>query len=158
MAKRVEKTLLACTTQSRERELERGRRMREQRILRPAASRGLAMSDRRSFKFGLYVAGDTQNSARAMVNLRAPCRAHLPDQHEIEVIDVFRDPERAWRTPGTGCPHPWPGRKATPCSGPYRMLACTDAARFREDSRTIGYVDELGTRVWLPSRAGMSLS
>jgi hypothetical protein len=34
MAKRVEKTLLACTTQSRERELERGRdRMREQRIL-----------------------------------------------------------------------------------------------------------------------------
>jgi hypothetical protein len=101
------------------------------------------MSDRRSFKFGLYVAGDTQNSARAMVNLRALCRAHPPNQHEIEVIDVFRDPERAWRTPGTG---------------PYRMLACTDAARFREDSRTIGYVDELGTRVWLPARAGMSLS
>ena len=47
------------------------------------------------FKFRLYVAGDTQNSAQAVANLAALCRAHLPDRHHIEVVDVFREPKRA---------------------------------------------------------------
>lgn len=47
------------------------------------------------FKFRLYVAGDTPNSARAIANLAALCRAHLPDRHETEVVDVFREPKRA---------------------------------------------------------------
>jgi circadian clock protein KaiB len=47
------------------------------------------------FKFRLYVADDTPNSARALVNLRAICRAHLAARHEIEVVSVFRDPQRA---------------------------------------------------------------
>ena len=47
------------------------------------------------FKFRLYVAGDTQNSAQAIANLGALCRAHLPDQHEIEIVDVLREPKRA---------------------------------------------------------------
>jgi hypothetical protein len=104
MAKQVEKTLLARTTESRERELERGRdRMRELRsaYVTRRRHRGIAMSDGPSFKFCLYVAGDTQNSAQAMANLRALCRAHLLDQHEIEVIDVFSRPRaRAGRRPG----------------------------------------------------------
>ncbi|MEO8464203.1 MAG: circadian clock KaiB family protein [Gammaproteobacteria bacterium] len=53
------------------------------------------MSTPPMFKFCLYVAGDTQNSAQARVNLTALCRAHLLDRHEIETIDVFREPERA---------------------------------------------------------------
>jgi circadian clock protein KaiB len=48
-----------------------------------------------SFKFRLYVAGDALNSVQAVANLAALCRAHLPDRHEIEVVDVFREPERA---------------------------------------------------------------
>lgn len=48
-----------------------------------------------TFKFRLYVAGDTQNSTLALANLTALCHAHLPDRHEIEIIDVFRDPKRA---------------------------------------------------------------
>jgi circadian clock protein KaiB len=48
-----------------------------------------------NFKFRLYVAGDTQNSVHAVANLRALCDAHLQDHHEIEIVDVFRDPERA---------------------------------------------------------------
>jgi len=48
-----------------------------------------------NFKFRLYVAGDTQNSLHAAANLRALCNAHLQDHHEIEVVDVFRDPDRA---------------------------------------------------------------
>jgi circadian clock protein KaiB len=50
---------------------------------------------RATFKFRLYIAGDTQNSAQAIANLNAICRAHLPDQHEIELVDVFREPGRA---------------------------------------------------------------
>jgi circadian clock protein KaiB len=47
------------------------------------------------FKFRLYVAGDTQNSAHAVANLTAFCRAELPDSHDIEVVNVFQEPKRA---------------------------------------------------------------
>jgi circadian clock protein KaiB len=47
------------------------------------------------FKFRLYVAGDAQNSALAVANLGELCRAHLAGRHEIEVVDVFREPKRA---------------------------------------------------------------
>ena len=53
------------------------------------------MSRRAQFKFRLYVAGDAQNSAQAVANLTALCRTHLPDRHDIEVVDVFREPKRA---------------------------------------------------------------
>jgi len=47
------------------------------------------------FRFRLYVAGDATNSTQAIANLNALCREHLPKRHEIEVVDVFRHPERA---------------------------------------------------------------
>jgi circadian clock protein KaiB len=47
------------------------------------------------FKFRLFVAGDGPNSMQAVANLYAVCREHLPERHEIEVIDVFREPKRA---------------------------------------------------------------
>ena len=53
------------------------------------------MSRRVMFKFRLFVAGGTQNSAQAVANLNAICRAHLPDRHDIEVVDVLREPKRA---------------------------------------------------------------
>jgi len=53
------------------------------------------MSQTVMFKFRLYIAGDAPNSAQALANLTALCRAHLPDRHEIEVVDVFKDPKRA---------------------------------------------------------------
>jgi len=53
------------------------------------------MSRRARFKFRLYVAGDTQNSAQAIANLTALCREHLLGRHDIEVVDVFRQPKRA---------------------------------------------------------------
>lgn len=48
-----------------------------------------------SYKFRLYVAGDAQNSSRAVANLRAFCSAHIPGRSNIEVVDVFREPKRA---------------------------------------------------------------
>jgi circadian clock protein KaiB len=48
-----------------------------------------------TYKFRLYVAGDALNSVRAVSNLAALCRTYLPDRHEIEIVDVFRQPKRA---------------------------------------------------------------
>jgi circadian clock protein KaiB len=47
------------------------------------------------FKFRLYVAGDAQNSAQAIANLTALCKAYLENRHSIEVVNVFREPKRA---------------------------------------------------------------
>jgi circadian clock protein KaiB len=53
------------------------------------------MSRRAVSRFRLYVAGDARNSAEAVANLNALCRAHLKGTCEIEVVDVFREPRRA---------------------------------------------------------------
>jgi circadian clock protein KaiB len=52
---------------------------------------------RRQFKFTfrLYIAGDTQNSTQARNNLAAICRDQLAGQHEIEIVDVLKEPKRA---------------------------------------------------------------
>jgi len=43
----------------------------------------------------LYVAGNTQNSVAAVHNLTAICEANLPGRYEIELVDVFKHPDRA---------------------------------------------------------------
>lgn len=53
------------------------------------------MSRHPQFKFRLFVAGDAPNSVQAVANLAAFCRDHLADRYEIEIVDVFREPERA---------------------------------------------------------------
>ena len=53
------------------------------------------MSPRSMFEFRLFIAGDALNSAQAVANLTVLCRTYLPDQHRIEVVDVFREPKRA---------------------------------------------------------------
>lgn len=47
------------------------------------------------FNFRLYVADDTVNSAQAISNLRAICNQFLPGRHKIELVDVFKEPDRA---------------------------------------------------------------
>ena len=53
------------------------------------------MSKKATFHFRLYVAGDAPNSLRAVANLRELCREHAPERHEIEIVDVIREPHRA---------------------------------------------------------------
>lgn len=43
----------------------------------------------------LYVSGLTPNSARAIANLRTLCDEHLAGRYELEVVDVFQQPELA---------------------------------------------------------------
>jgi circadian clock protein KaiB len=47
------------------------------------------------FKFRLYVAGAGPHSSLAIANLNAICARHLPERHEIEVVDVFMHRQRA---------------------------------------------------------------
>jgi circadian clock protein KaiB len=53
------------------------------------------MTRRSMYKFRLYVADDTVNSAQATANLQALCQSHLSGRHEIEIVDVFKEPQRA---------------------------------------------------------------
>ena len=55
----------------------------------------MAMRQRAIFRFQLYVASDSQNSAQATTNLGALCKKYLPGRHEIEIVDVFLEPHRA---------------------------------------------------------------
>ena len=54
-----------------------------------------ARTPKAKYKFRLYVAGDAQNSAQAVANLTALCKAYLADRHAIEIVNVFQDPKRA---------------------------------------------------------------
>lgn len=47
------------------------------------------------FRFRLYVAGGGLNSARAIANLNTMCQTYLPGRHEIEIVDVYQEPQRA---------------------------------------------------------------
>ena len=74
------------------------------------------MRDSVRFRFELFVADQATNSAQALFNLRAICKAHLPDRHEIEVVDVFQQPartlaERVHMTPTLVVTAPEPRRR-----------------------------------------------
>ena len=43
----------------------------------------------------LYVAGNAPNSLRAIANANAICDAHFPSGHELEIVDLLEDPQRA---------------------------------------------------------------
>ena len=53
------------------------------------------MSKQLDFMFRLYIAGDTQNSMQALVNLTHFCQTYLADLYTIEVLDVFKEQSRA---------------------------------------------------------------
>jgi circadian clock protein KaiB len=53
------------------------------------------MSKGTIFQFRLYVAGDAPNSTQATANLRLFCEKHLKGRHEIDAVDVLREPARA---------------------------------------------------------------
>jgi len=53
------------------------------------------MSQETAIRYQVFVAGNSPNSCQALHNLRLFCEEHLPDRHQIEVIDVFQEPERA---------------------------------------------------------------
>lgn len=47
------------------------------------------------YRLRLVVAGSTERSRRAIENLRKICNQHLDKQVDLEVIDIFQQPELA---------------------------------------------------------------
>ncbi len=45
--------------------------------------------------FRLYIADETANSIRAIVNLRSICQEHLQGCHNVQVVDILEEPLRA---------------------------------------------------------------
>ena len=41
----------------------------------------------------LYVSGATARSSRAIENIRRFCEEHLKDRYELEIIDIYQQPE-----------------------------------------------------------------
>ena len=68
------------------------------------------------YLFRLYVIGNATNSLQAIDNLMKLCETYLPDQHEIEIVDIVDDPERAlaeaiYMTPTLVSVSPYPGHR-----------------------------------------------
>lgn len=47
------------------------------------------------FALRLYVSGMAPSSVRAVSNLKALCEEHFPGRYDLEVVDVFQQPELA---------------------------------------------------------------
>ena len=43
----------------------------------------------------LFVTGILPNSVRAVVNIKAICEKYLKDRYELEIIDIYQQPELA---------------------------------------------------------------
>lgn len=54
-----------------------------------------AVQDEEKYHLRLYVAGQTAKSVTALANLRRVCEEHLPGRYDIEVIDLFKNPQLA---------------------------------------------------------------
>ena len=69
-------------------------RLRDATEVFEEAIKGKALK-RARYILRLYVTGSTGRSLRAVYNLKKICEEHLPDDYELEVIDIYKDPEAA---------------------------------------------------------------
>jgi len=73
-------------------------------------------SVRRVYRFSLFVSGATSKSVRAITNIKAICDKHLSGKYQIEVVDIYQQPERLSKDQVVALPtlvkeHPLPIRK-----------------------------------------------
>ncbi len=47
----------------------------------------------KKFILKLYVSGATRRSSRAIENIRAFCEEHLKGRYELEIVDIYQQPE-----------------------------------------------------------------
>jgi len=50
---------------------------------------------RAGYIFRLYVTGSTPRSMKAVYNLKRFCEEHLADDYDLEVIDIYKNPDAA---------------------------------------------------------------
>lgn len=51
--------------------------------------------ERRKYVFRLFVTGLTPRSLEAIENVRSLCEQHLKGRYQLDVIDVYKEPEAA---------------------------------------------------------------
>lgn len=51
--------------------------------------------DNQHYLLTLYVSGSTPKSIRAIRNIRKICEEHLQDRYQLEVVDLYQNPEAA---------------------------------------------------------------
>lgn len=64
---------------------------------RAAYRKAKASPKRPDYLLRLYVTGSTPGSLRAIRNLRAICDEHLSNRYELEIVDIYQQPELAMR-------------------------------------------------------------
>jgi circadian clock protein KaiB len=60
-----------------------------------AFERSLASPQKKTYVLRLYVTGTTPQSVRAIVNVKKICEEHLKGRYELEVIDLYQQPQLA---------------------------------------------------------------
>lgn len=55
----------------------------------------MAKAAERGLQLRLYVAGGAPNSLTALSNIRAICAEHFSSAHQIEIVDLLKNPGRA---------------------------------------------------------------
>ena len=57
--------------------------------------RSLVSPRKKHFALGLYITGTTPQSVRAVANVKKICEEHLKGHYELEVIDLYQQPQLA---------------------------------------------------------------
>jgi circadian clock protein KaiB len=60
-----------------------------------AFEQALAETAQARFVLQLYVTGSTTQCLRALANLKSICEEHLAGRYDLEVIDIYQEPDRA---------------------------------------------------------------
>jgi circadian clock protein KaiB len=60
-----------------------------------AFEHALASSQKLAYVLRLYVAGMTPQSVRAIANVKKMCEEYLHGQYELEVVDLYQQPQLA---------------------------------------------------------------
>jgi circadian clock protein KaiB len=56
------------------------------------------------YNLKLYITGASPNSVRAIANLKNICEKYLRAGYELEIIDVYQQPSKAWSEQLIGLP------------------------------------------------------
>jgi circadian clock protein KaiB len=69
--------------------------MKRKRPARKQSRRAAKNESRKMFRLRLYVTGQTPRSVASVQNLREVCDEYLAGRFELEVIDIYQQPELA---------------------------------------------------------------
>lgn len=106
-----------------------------------AFERAIAEQGQNAYRLRLYVSGTTAKSSKAITNIRAICAEHLAGRYELEVIDLYQQPQLAVENQVIAAPTlikelPFPLRKIIgDMSDEDKVLVSLDIQRTEEGSR-----------------------